>query len=231
MNPRPLLTGIIAAVCLATLASALIQRQRLTTLRAERESLITQLGTVPDASSPAGSAMPNPPASNPVAAPSLELLRLRSEVTRLTGRQRELAVARGDNERLRVQLAATRTNLSAASALPPGYVRKSEARLVGYNTPADTLQSLLWALQNRDFTNVMAAFTPEVARQMQQEMQRSGVEEFFKELSIIPGMHIKSQQVTPDGAIEAEVELVPGEPSPERIRFRLNNGQWKLENR
>jgi hypothetical protein len=222
MNSRPLLTGILAAVCLTTLASALIQRQRLTALRAEREGLITQLGTVPAASSAAGSAIPNPPASNSTATPSLELLRLRSEVTRLTGRRRELAAARGENERLRIQLAASRTNLSAANALPPGYVRKSEARFVGYSTPADTIQSLLWALQQRDFTNVLAAFTPEVVRQMQQNKN------FFEEVSIIPGMRIKSQQQMPDGAIELEVEVVPGEPLPERMRFLLINGQWKL---
>jgi hypothetical protein len=31
--------------------------------------------------------------------------------------------------------------------------------MVGYNTPEDTLQSLLWAVQNRDLTNLLQAFT------------------------------------------------------------------------
>jgi hypothetical protein len=43
-------------------------------------------------------------------------------------------------------------------------------------------------------------------------------------------MHIISQQQTRDGSIELEVEMVPGEPLPDRMRFRQINGQWKLEN-
>ena len=222
MNLRLLFTGILTAVCLATLASALIQRQQLAGLRAEQQGLITQLGTAQDASSPADRVTTSTTVSNSVTTPSLELLKLRSEVTRLTGRRRELAAARGENQHLRVQLAANRTNVSAANALPPGYLRRSEARFVGYNTPADTIQSLLWAVQNRDFTNLLAAFTPETARQMQQD------KDFFENVSIIPGMHIKSQQQMPDGSIELEVEIVPGEPLPGRMRFHQINGQWKL---
>ena len=45
--------------------------------------------------------------------------------------------------------------------LPPGYVRKRDARLVGFNTPEDTLQSLLWAIQNHDLAKVLEAFTPD----------------------------------------------------------------------
>ena len=45
--------------------------------------------------------------------------------------------------------------------LPPGYIRKSEARMVGYSTPDDTLQSFLWAIQNRDLTNVLQALAPD----------------------------------------------------------------------
>ena len=39
---------------------------------------------------------------------------------------------------------------SSSGTLPPGYVRKRQARLVGYNTPEDTIQSFLWAVQNHD---------------------------------------------------------------------------------
>jgi len=223
MNPRLLFIGFLTAVCLAMITSALIQRQQLAGLRAEQLGFIARLGSSQDVSSPANRATSNTAGSHSIAAPSLELLKLRSEITRLMERRRELAVARGENERLRIQLAASRTNVSAANALPPGYVRKSEARFVGYNTPADTIQSLLWAVQNRDFTNLLAAFTPETARQMQQD------KDFFENVSIIPGMHIKGQQQMPDGSIELEMEIVPGEPLPERMRFRQINGQWKLE--
>jgi len=222
MNPRPLLIGVLSAICLAALTGALIQRQQLAGLRAEQQGLVERLEPPQNASSPART--PSDPAtSDSVATPSLELLKLRSEITRLTERRRELAAVRGENERLRIQLAAGRTNVSAGNALPPGYVRTSEARFVGYNTPADTIQSLLWAMQNRDFTNLLAAFAPETARRMKQD------EDFFENLSIIPGMHIKSQEQMPDGSIELEVEMVPGEPFPGRMRFHQINGQWKLE--
>ena len=224
MNSRLLLICILSAVCLAMLTSALIQRRQITGMRTEEEGLITKLGPAQDASSPADNTISSALVSKSVTTPSLELLKLRSDVARLTERRRELAAARGENERLRVQLAASRTNVSTANALPLGYIRKSDARFVGYNTPADTIQSLLWAVQNRDFTNLMAAFAPETAHQMRQD------KDFFENASIIPGMHIKSQQQMPDGSIELDVEIVPGEPLPDRMRFRQINGQWKLEN-
>src|SRR5205809_1273643 len=108
MNPRWLLIGVLSAICLAALTGALIQRQKLTGLRAEHQGLITRLGTSQDTSSRAGSVTYNTAVSHSIAAPSLELLRLRSEVARLTARRRELAVARGENERLRAQIAASR---------------------------------------------------------------------------------------------------------------------------
>jgi hypothetical protein len=214
---------------LATFAGVLLKKQELANLRSEQQSFIAQLGTPSDAASPVSEATTKPAGPRQPATPSLELLRLRSEVARLTGRRRELAAVRDENERLRAQVAASRTNMSAGNALPPGYVRKSDARFVGYNTPADTIQSLLWAIQNRDITNMMEAFTPEEARQLQKETQRSGEEEFFKNASIVPGMRIRSQQQMPDGSIEMEVEMVPGEPLPERMRLRQVNGQWKLQ--
>jgi hypothetical protein len=229
MNPRILFSGISTVIGLTTLVGVLFQKHHLARLRSEQQSLIAPYETTVETRSPARSDTPRVAGPRATASPSLELLHLRSEVNRLTNRRRELAVARSENGRLRVQFAASRTNISPANALPPGYVRKSDARFVGYNTPADTIQSLLWAIQRHDITNMAEAFTPEEARQLQEEAQRSGVEAFFKDASILPGMHIKSQQQMPDGSLELEVEVVPGQPLPDRMRFRQINGQWKLD--
>jgi hypothetical protein len=222
----------------------LIQRQQLASLRVEQQGLITRLRTSQYASYPVGMVTYDTAVSHSIAAPSLELLRLRSEVTRLTERRRELAATRGENERLRAQLVASRTNASATNTLPPGYVRKSQARFVGYNTPADTIQSVLWAIRNGNFTNVMEAFTPEEARQMRVEAygtaeevvqmrqgfhRSSGADEFFSHALTAPGMCIKSQQQFPDGSLELEVEMLPG--LLVRTHFRQINGQWKLGSR
>jgi hypothetical protein len=42
-------------------------------------------------------------------------------------------------------------------------------------------------------------------------------------------MRITNPQSLPDGTMEAEIEIMPGEPVPEKARFRKIDGQWKLE--
>src|SRR5205814_6918127 len=126
-------------------------------LRAERARLLSQFAARSGPSRPAQEteASPNAAATPSDAPPvSLELLRLRNDVARLAGRRRELAGVRAENERLSVQLAARGTNSSVRTGLPPNYMRKAQARLVGYNTPEETVQSFLWAVQNHDFTNL-----------------------------------------------------------------------------
>jgi hypothetical protein len=114
--------------------------------------------------------------------------------------------------------------------LPPGYVRKRDARLVGYNTPENTLQSLLWAIQNRDLTNVLQAFTAESVEHFLAQAARSNrpIEDFFRDSAALPGMAIVDRrQDTNDGFIELEVEWVPGMPHVE-IPFQQTNGRWKI---
>ena len=151
MNRRVLFGGFLAAVCLAILWGVWGQRSELAGLRAEHQQLQAQLAARADSPPPPATAEPAGPASTSpqqALAVTPELLRLRNEVTRLTERRQALAGVRAENERLRAQLATRGTNGPAGFQLPPGYIRKSEARMVGYNSPDDTLQSLLWAVQN-----------------------------------------------------------------------------------
>jgi hypothetical protein len=159
-----------------------------------------------------------------------ELLRLRNEVTRLTERRRELASERAENERLRAQVASQGTNGPGGFQLPPSYVRKSEARMMGYITPDDTLQTLLWAARNHDWTNVLQAFTPEAAKELRVragESQQS-IEAFFRDEVALPGMAVISRkQDTNDGLTYLEVEVMPGMEHAE-ISLKQINGQWKI---
>ena len=148
MKGRALFSGFLVVVCLATLWGVWDQRSQLAGLRAEQQQAMAHLaaradGTAPAATADAGGAVSAARPAAPAATP--ELLRLRSEVTRLTERRRELQGVRAENERLRAQLASRTHNGLRGSQSPPGYIRKSEARMVGLNTPEDTLQTLLWA--------------------------------------------------------------------------------------
>jgi hypothetical protein len=231
MNRRVLLTGFLLVVCLTTLWAVWGQRNQLAGLRAEQQQLLAQQASNSPASlttADTGAALSGTPPPTLVVTP--ELLRLRSEVTRLTERRRELEGVRADNERLLAQLASRGTNGPGGFQLPPGYVRKSEARMVGYNTPDDTLQSLLWATRNHDLTNILQAFTPERAEQLQANARQSdhSTEDFFRDSAAFVGMWVVGRkQNADDGSVDIEVEVMPGMPH-ESFSFRQINGQWKI---
>ena len=160
-----------------------------------------------------------------------ELLRLRSEVTRLTERRRELATVRGENERLRGEILSRSTNGAAAYRFPPDYVRKSEARMVGYKTPEDTLQSLLWAIRNRDLTNVLQAYVPERAQFLQTMLQKQdrSLEDFWSDETLAFGMRFVRQETnTHTGVLFVVGEMAPGVSGP-CFYLRQTNGEWKIE--
>jgi hypothetical protein len=234
MNGRALLSGLLVVACVAMLWGVSGQRNQLAGLRAEQQRLLAQLGARADGSVSTGTAEAagaSPAAPHPALLATPELLRLRSQVTRLTERRRELAGARAENERLRAQLAHRGTNGPGGYQPPSGYIRRSEARMVGYNTPDDTLQSLLWAVQNHDLANVLQAFMPDKAEEIRAHLGESpqAMEDFWSKSGDLVGLRIVSREPdASDGSIAVQVEVVPGEPGP-RTTFRQINGQWKIE--
>jgi hypothetical protein len=231
MNRRGWIGGGLGIVCLAVLGGLWAQHGLLAELRAEHDQLLAQ--QEPKA---ADLAAPTVAASAPVDAPqptlvvTPELLRLRNEVTRLTERRLELASVRAENERLRAEVASRGTNANGGLRLPPGYIRKTEARMVGYGTPEDTLQSLLWAVQNHDLTNLLQAFAPEVAQQIRAQAGESAESkaDFWSKSTALVGLRLVNRgQVAADGSVNAEVEILPDMPH-EQLTFRQTNGQWKV---
>jgi hypothetical protein len=224
---RSLLIGLAGVVCLAALSVAIIQGRQLSDLRADQRRLVTQLAE-PEASglpaSPQGQGSGGPA----TVAVSPELLRLRSEVTRLGALQRELAPARAENERLRLQLAAAGTNGVPGRALPPGYLRRADARMAGYTTPEDTLQSFLWALHHKDSHSVLQAFASAAAERLQAQTQSAqGTEDFLHQMDPFIGMAIVGKDALPDGSVQLRVLVVPDAP-PLRFRLQAVDGQWKI---
>ena len=228
MTARPVLVGLLIALCAAGAWAALVQHRRLAGLRAEYRQVLARISEPAEGKSLAPAAdQPTADSSAMTATPSSELLQLRSQVSRLTEQKRELANARLENDRLRAQLASRGTNTPTDKPLPPDYIRKSQAQWVGMNTPENTLQSFLWALQNRDLTNLLQLLTPEARQQLTAQMGDSP-ERFFNEVAVLPGMRLFNQQQMPDGSIAADLEVMPGADSS-RVVFRLIDGQWKMQ--
>ena len=218
MKARAIFGAVLLAFCLVELWMFRGQQQQLGDLRAAQQQLIALHSS--NAEIPA---RPDHSAPNTVASP--ELLRLRGQVTRLEQRRRELASIPAQNASLRTQLASRGTNTVSGVPLPPGFVRVSEARFVGYGSPADTIQSFLWAVHNHDGARLLQAFSPEMAKQfpagddMEQAFQDAGVS--------IVGMGIVESRQMADGSVQAKVQLSP-DMDPEPTLFRQTNGEWKI---
>ncbi len=227
MKARGVLTGLLVPVSLATLWSVWAQRNQLASLRSRQQQWTAQLAALAGRTASL-SVSDSPKPTTPAA--SSELLRLRSQVTRLTERRRELEGVRAENERLRAQLGSRGTNTVAGSQPPPGYIRKSEAQNVGFNTPEATLQTLLWATRNRDETVVLQAFMPDRADEMRElfATAKARNKDFFSEQVMPPGLRVVGRKQRPDDdSLYLEVELLPGIPH-ETIQFQQTNGQWKI---
>ena len=218
MKTRPFLIGLSLAACVAMLSAVALQRRQLLNLRGKQHQKLV------DATAPAEAVLPPQIASSPSV--SREVLQLRNQVGQLRRRRDELLPVRAEHERLVLELAARGTN---ASGLPPNFIRKSEARLVGYNSPEATLQSFLYAIRNRDLASFFQAFTPEgVSRLKSQGLESPDrVEKIFDETRDFIGLSILDEKREQD-LISANVQILPGLPSTP-ILFRLVNGQWKMD--
>ena len=153
-----------------------------------------------------------------------ELLQLRSEITRLTQRKRELAGVSTEHDNLRTRLAAHKSGDGARLLIA------SKARMAGYNTPEDTMESLLWAMQHGDLTNFVQAFAPEVAQALPiqtPEAWTKALNEFHEQFA---GLRILGRQELPDGVVELRVNLVGRDEGEQPLHFKQVNGQWKIQN-
>ena len=217
MKPRPFLIGLSLTAGVAMLGAVAIQRLQVLDLRAEQQQKLAYATAPTD---------PTPPqvASSPSV--SREVLQLRNQVGQLRRRRDELLPVRAEHDRLVLELAARGTN---ASGLPRNFIRKSEARLVGYSSPEATLQSFLYAIRNRDLTNFFQAFTPEGVSQLKSQGLESPdrLQKLFDESQDLIGLSILDQKRQQD-LISANVQILPGVP-PTPILFRLVNSQWKMD--
>jgi hypothetical protein len=204
MTSRSIITVGFIVLCGAAMWGVLAQGRQLSELRAEQKRLESA-----DPPTNAASAEIVAPTSPTPEVPR-ELLQLRAEVARLSQQQRELASARAENEKLRQQLERRRTNNTATGKGPGAFIRTSEAKWLGYNTPEDTLQSLFWAAQNHNLEKFLEAVTPEAAEELKGRFQKSdnpseAAEEFFKEEGLPPASKLLNENnlATVQSALES----------------------------
>jgi hypothetical protein len=158
-----------------------------------------------------------------------ELLRLRAEVTRLRQRQRELAAEKAEHENLNAAVAKSQARGDGVPIdLPPGYLRRNKARFVGASTPEDALQSLFWAIENRNTNLLIPLVDGTTAREFRQVIEKTGMEQFWNETGKIPGFRVVGRESLEDAGVKLKVEIVPyGDPVD--ILARQSGTNWRIQ--
>lgn len=225
---RTLLIVLSIGICVAMIVAVKQRRDQLGKLKAEQVQVSARLAAPVEA--PMSVAPANEQSGRQLSySPSMELLKLRAEVARLGNRKRELANVRDESQDLQSQSATRGTNASGAFVLPAGYIKKSEAKFLGYNTPEETIQSFLWAMQNRDAVKFLEALDSRMLKEYEAIMHsRESIETFFSAAGSMPGMHILGKEAGDDGAVVLRVEIIPGGEPQARIRLKQIGGQWKM---
>jgi len=225
MTSPKVITAVLGVVCLLAVFGVLTQQRELTGLRAEQKQVLAQIAAEPNENSLPAAQRSEKATESAISNP--ELLQLRSEITRLTQRKRELGGIIAEHERLQAQVASRGTNGFGANAgrlLLPG-----RARMAGYNSPEDTMESVLWALQHGDVTNFLQAFPLEVAQTLPVQTPEAWTKimnEFHEQFT---GLSILRRRELPDGRVELTVQLAGQEETEQLLHFRQVNGQWKVE--
>ena len=224
MKARFLMLGLLAVGGVGLLVGAAKQRGQLASLQADQQQALDQLAAA-KAQAAAASAPPRASSAPLSPAEKLELLRLRSEVTRLRQRQRDLANVQQTHTQLEAQAAARPGGAAAEPALPSGYLRRTQAQMVGFGTPASALQSMLWAVEHRDTNVLLQAWSPAMGAHLRSAVA-SG-QDVFQDVGHIPGFLVRQQTTLPDGSVELQVEFIPGQ-APVKMQFRQQDGQWRM---
>jgi hypothetical protein len=166
-----------------------------------------------------------------------ELLKLRSKVSELLRQQRE-------NEKSRVHPAKVEPKPAAEDPAPPkeaaaqqGIPKESWA-FVGYVTPQNALQSVMWAMHTGDVRTFLASLTPEagdaVATRFEGKSESEIAALLKEEVSQIGALRLDRMRQASD--TEASFEILSKETDNGNVKtrdaavlnFRNVGGTWKL---
>lgn len=228
MNTRLLINGLLGISCVVAIAAIVNQNRQLQHLRTEAANMRqTSPMPAPTQAPNTSVVLPAEPSESALRNEEvLELMRLRNEASQLRRRQKELTGVRAENENLRAKLASGQTNQSSNLVpLPPGYIRRRDAQMVGLDTPEAAFQSALWAIANRD-TNVLFR----VMDGIQSEWERApDKEDFWQKANMIPGFRVTQSEPVSDNEMKLKVEFAPG--MEQSMTARKMGTEWKLFHR
>lgn len=209
MTKRTLFISALTVLCLGGLAGIIAQRHAIANLNAE-EARLAQTAAPGHTPAPITSARP----------PSPELLQLRSQVSQLTERKRELMASQN-------AIGAVAAQPGVVADLPPGFIRKSEAQWAGTSRPEDTFQSAVWALHHRQLESLFQLIDPTSVDGLKQQIGNSP-QKFFDDAATIPAMGLLNPRFFGAATIKAQLQLGVNDSQVRTIFFFNRDGQWKM---
>jgi hypothetical protein len=163
-----------------------------------------------------------------------ELLRLRSEVTKLQAKASEAAKLRAENQQLRAEQAAGQSgnagqsnNAASAGAKFP----RESWKFSGYGTPEATLVSAIWAMREGNPQAYWDSLSPdEQTRQSKTWENKSDAEiaaQHQQSVANITGFEVLGSQNISDSEIQMSV-FVDGPDKTEQVSLVKNGNDWKF---
>src|SRR5688572_12579629 len=158
-----------------------------------------------------------------------ELLRLRSEVSRLRGERRETDYLRATNQQLSASLAKS-------DGSPPVQVRWDRDKLAfaGYADPESAMISTLWGLNNGDPNFYLSLLTPDKKALLEMEGKLEEIAVQYRKIGEVlnppdaTGISLVGKKL--NSADEAVVDLYyEGEGKTRKFILKRVEGEWRLQ--
>ena len=155
------------------------------------------------------------------------LLKLRGEITQLRNQNNHLQNLREETERLKRELMSL-PQLTAQPIHEQPFVRSGQYAVVGFATPEQAVQSVLWALQHRDVPAMLRCLDPESARDFADDGDYV-TEKLSSKLDHFAEAHqvISRRVVAPDEIVLRIRSSIGVEVA---LRLHAFAGEWKVMN-
>lgn len=174
-------------------------------------------------------------ANTPLAEEQLgELQDLRRQVETLRRGTNEVGQLQAEVRKLRSALAAVGNSVNAG---PPPEVPASDVyprdswTFVGYDTPEDTIESMMWAMSQGDQDTYAAGLTPELQSDMQSDFEDgSFLDDSLAEMSDVTGYLIVDRDVVSENEVTVTV-FINGDGGNDVVKIPLveSGDGWKVK--
>jgi len=216
-----------------------LQHSRNEKLRSESESL---RGVIAELSNQASNPKPRNPAAESLKHQQLdELLKLRSEVTRLRKQTNQAARLIEENHQLSASLKEIRNSQgdvpkekNPEDALPQDIHPRDSWAFRGYASPEATVETLFWAQVNGDNAAILQAFAPEIRPELEKLFEQRNLSEDWSKTKMVGFRIVDRKDLSDD---EIVLTLYTGRPYDDgKVRFNSFNptvlqrigGEWKI---